>query len=119
LWALTQEKSTGIDIMSFEETPESHLAASGLPQHPSARKGSWLRIVVYVVLLTVLGLIVWRVYQNQKQSAAASASQAAALLSRPVPVQVTAAEQRSTPIYLSALGTVTPYMSVTAASCCR
>ena len=99
--------------MSFEETPESHLAASGLPQHPSARKGSWLRIVVYVVLLTVLGLIVWRVYQNQKQSAAASASQAAALLSRPVPVQVTAAEQRSTPIYLSALGTVTPYMSVT------
>jgi len=99
--------------MSFEETPESHLAATGLPQPPSAHKGSWIRIVVYVVLLAVLGLIVWRVYQNQKQSAAASASQAAALLNRPVPVQVTAAEQKSMPIYLSALGTVTPYMSVT------
>jgi multidrug efflux system membrane fusion protein len=60
-----------------------------------------------------LGLIIWRVYQNQKQSAAASASQAAALLNRPVPVQVTAAEQKPMPIYLSALGTVTPYMSVT------
>jgi multidrug efflux system membrane fusion protein len=68
---------------------------------------------VYVVLVTVLGLIVWRIYQNQKQNAAASASQATALLNRPVPVQVTAAEQKSMPIYLSALGTVTPYMSVT------
>jgi len=99
--------------MSFEETPESHLAAAGLPQQPPARKGSWVRIVVYVVLVTVLGLIVWRIYQNQKQNAAASASQATALLNRPVPVQVTAAEQKSMPIYLSALGTVTPYMSVT------
>ena len=58
-------------------------------------------------------MIVWKIYQNQKQQQQPSASQAAALLSRPVPVQVAAAEQKPMPIFLTALGTVTPYMSVT------
>jgi multidrug efflux system membrane fusion protein len=99
--------------MSIEGTPESHLAAAGLPQQQPAHKGSWVRIVVYLVLITALGLVVWRIYQNKKQTAAASAQQAAALLNRPVPVQVTATEQKPMPVYLTALGTVTPYMSVT------
>jgi multidrug efflux system membrane fusion protein len=42
-----------------------------------------------------------------------SADQAAALASQPIPVQVAAAEAAPMPIYLTALGTVTPYMSVT------
>ena len=113
LWVFIQEKTTGIDIMSIEGTPESHLSAVDTPQPPPAHKRSWVRIVVYLVLVTALGLIVWRIYQNQKQTAASSASQAAALQSRPVPVQVTPAEQKPMPIYLTALGTVTPYMSVT------
>jgi multidrug efflux system membrane fusion protein len=99
--------------MSIEGIPESHLAANGIEPQPPAHKGSWVRIVVYLVLVLALGLAVWRIYQNQKLSAAASASQAAALLGRPVPVQVTPAEQRPLPVYLTALGTVTPYMSVT------
>ncbi len=99
--------------MSFEGTPESHLAANGHDQQPHAPRRSWVRIVVYLVLLAALGLIVWRIYQNQKQTAANSASQAAALQSRPVPVQVTATEQKPMPIFLTALGTVMPYMSVT------
>ena len=98
----------------YEGTPES---SSGRRRPRSnnrpARKGSWVRIVVYLVLVAALGLIVWKIYQNQKLTAANSASQAAALMSRPVPVQVTAAEQKPMPIYLTALGTVTPYMSVT------
>src|ERR1039457_6466958 len=36
-----------------------------------------------------------------------------ALMNRPVPVQVAAAAERPMPIFLTALGTVTPYMSVT------
>jgi multidrug efflux system membrane fusion protein len=112
--AFTHEKTTGIDTMSIEGTPESHLSAAGLPQQNPAHKGSsWVRVVVYLVLVTALGLVVWRIYQNQKQTAAASAQQAAALLTRPVPVQVTATEQKPMPVYLTALGTVTPYMSVT------
>ena len=72
-----------------------------------------MRIVIYLVLLGLVILVVWRIYQSQKQTAANSASQAAALQSRPVPVQVAAAEQKPMPIFLTALGTVTPYMSVT------
>jgi multidrug efflux system membrane fusion protein len=99
--------------MSIEDATESHLPAIGVSDQPPARKGSWIRIVVYLVLVSALGFIVWRIYQNQQMAAANSAKQAAALQGRPVPVQVTATEQRPMPIYLSALGTVTPYMSVT------
>jgi multidrug efflux system membrane fusion protein len=59
------------------------------------------------------GFCVWRIYQNQQAAKKQSADQAAALIGRPIPVQVTAAEQRPMPIFLTALGTVTPYMSVT------
>jgi multidrug efflux system membrane fusion protein len=99
--------------MSIEDVSESHLPALGASHEPPSRKGPWIRTVVYLVLVCALGLIVWRIYQNQQMAAAASAKQAAALLGRPVPVQVTAVEQRPMPIYLTALGTVMPYMSVT------
>jgi multidrug efflux system membrane fusion protein len=111
--AFIQEKTTGINNMSTESTPESHLAASGIEQPPPSHKSSWVRVVVYLVLVTALGLAVWKIYRNQKLSAANTASQAAALLNQPVPVQVASAEQKPMPIYLTGLGTVTPYYSVT------
>ena len=98
--------------MSYEGTPVSYLPEAGL-QQPPTRKGSGVRIVIYLVLVVALILIVWKIYQNQKQNAANSASQAAALMSRPIPVQVTPVDQKPMPVYLTALGTVTPYMSVT------
>ncbi len=111
--AFTQEKTTGINNMSTESTPEPHLAASGIEQPPPAHRRSWVRIVVYLALVTALGLAVWKIYQNQKLNAANTASQAAALLNQPIPVQVAAVEQKPMPIYLTGLGTVTPYYSVT------
>jgi multidrug efflux system membrane fusion protein len=99
--------------MSFEETPESHLSPLSTSQQPPARKGSWVRILFYLLLVCGVGFAVWRIYQNQQASKKASADQAAALMGRPVPVQVTPTEERAMPIYLTALGTVTPYMSVT------
>jgi multidrug efflux system membrane fusion protein len=113
LRAFTQEKTTGIKIMSIEDTSETPLTADGIEQQPSTPRRSWVRIVIYLVLLSLVILVVWRIYHNQKQTAANSASQAAALQSRPVPVQVAAAEQKPMPIFLTALGTVMPYMSVT------
>jgi multidrug efflux system membrane fusion protein len=106
-------ETTGIDTMSFEDTPESYQAADGQLQHPPARNGSWVRILVYLVLVTALGLIIWKIYQNQQAAKSLASSQAAALSGRPVPVQVTAAEEKPMPVFLTALGTVTPYMSVT------
>ena len=99
--------------MSFEGAPLSPLPPAGIATPPQASKSSWLRIVIYLVLVAALGLVGWRIYQNQQAAKLQASSQAAALMGRPVPVQVTAAEQRPMPIYLSALGTVTPYMSVT------
>jgi multidrug efflux system membrane fusion protein len=102
--------------MSMEDTPESQLSENSVLQQPAPPKRAWVRVVVYLVLATALGVIVWRIHQNQLQTAANTAQQAAALMGRPVPVQVTAAEQRPMPIFLTALGTVTPYMSVTVKS---
>ena len=99
--------------MSIEDAPESHLPTIGKLHQPPARKRAWIRVVVYLVLVSALGLIVWRIYQNQQLAAANTARQAEALMNRPVPVQVTPVEQRAMPIYLTALGTVTPYYSVT------
>jgi multidrug efflux system membrane fusion protein len=99
--------------MSIESTSESSLSTASLQPQPHAHKRTWVRIVVYLVLVTALGLIIWKVYQNQQTAKKLASSQAAALLGRPVPVQVTAAEQKPMPVFLTALGTVTPYMSVT------
>jgi len=96
--------------MSIETVPESPLVAI---QPPPARKGSWVRILVYLVLIGGLALIVWRIHKNQQLSAQMSADQAAQLASQPIPVQVAAAEQKAMPVFLTALGTVTPYMTVT------
>jgi multidrug efflux system membrane fusion protein len=99
--------------MSIEGTPEPHLPAISDLNQSTPRKRSWISILVYVLLAGALGFIVWHVYQNQEAAKAQAANQAAALLGRPVPVQVTPVEQRPMPIFLTALGTVTPYMSVT------
>jgi multidrug efflux system membrane fusion protein len=102
--------------MSTETIPQSPFSPTDPFSHspaPRIRKSSWLRIVVYLVLIAGLGLIGWRIHKNQQLSAQNSANQAAMLANRPIPVQVAAAEQKPMPIYLTALGTVTPYMSVT------
>jgi multidrug efflux system membrane fusion protein len=107
------KKTAGIEFMSMEGTPEPNLPTASAIEQPRSRKGFWIRVIVYLVLASALGFAVWRIYENHQQAAAKSASQAAELLNRPVPVQVAAAERRPMPIYLTALGTVTPYMSVT------
>ena len=98
--------------MPMQNATETHLPEIG-EMHPSGSKRTGARVVFYLVLILIVGLIVWRVYQNHLKQVAATANQAAALQGRPVPVQVTAVEQKPMPIFLSALGTVTPYMSVT------
>ncbi|MGD0106289.1 MAG: efflux RND transporter periplasmic adaptor subunit [Rhodopila sp.] len=99
--------------MSSEGAPEYESAANGNEPQSPARKGSWVRIVVYLALAGAVGFGAWKIYQGQKLNAANSASQAAALMNRPAPVQVAPAQQKPMPIFLTALGTVTPYMSVT------
>src|ERR1700722_20158134 len=102
-----QRRSTGSQIMPIQNAAEPYLPKTGEMQPPS-QKNSWVRVVVYLVLAIAVGFIVWRVYQNKQKTAANTANQAAALLGRPVPVQVAVVEQKPMPIYLTGLGTVTP-----------
>jgi multidrug efflux system membrane fusion protein len=113
LMGIHSKKTTGIHTMSIESNSEANPASDSYRQQPPVQHGSGLRIVVYLFLVAALVVIVWKIHENQKLNAAATAHQAAALMSRPVPVQVATVAQRPMPIYLTALGTVTPYMSVT------
>jgi len=103
--------------MSFEVNPESTSASSTTQQPMQAprprKKNSWMRPILYLLLLAFVALIGWRIYQNQLKAKKAAVDAAAALQGRPVPVQVAPVEQKPLPIYLTALGTVTPYNSVT------
>jgi multidrug efflux system membrane fusion protein len=99
--------------MSIESTQESEQAVYDHNAEPRPHKRTWLRVTIYVVVIGVLGFVGWRIYQNQQAAAATTVKQAAALAGRPVPVQVVPVAQQPMPIFLTALGTVTPYMSVT------
>ncbi len=73
------------------------------------------RITKWVVLLVVLAAVafaVWRIRNNGKEQAA-EAQKSAAAADRPIPVLTTPVVQRPMPIYLTALGTVTAYNTVT------
>jgi len=99
--------------MSIEGTQESQLSGIENQAEPRTHKRVWVRVVVYLVLVGALGFVGWRIYQNHLATNAANVRQAAALIGRPVPVQVVPVVQQPMPIYLTALGTVMPYMTVT------
>lgn len=102
--------------MPTEGLPQSQTPARSPfdpSQQPPVSKTSWVRLLVYILLIGGLGFIVWRIHSNQKLAEQQSAARDAALANQPIPVQVAAAQQKQMPIYLTALGTVTPYMSVT------
>jgi multidrug efflux system membrane fusion protein len=89
--------------MAFVETTEPSGGSSG---------GIIRRIAISVIVLAVVVFAVWKIRQN-KAAQAAEADKTAAAAARPVPVQVAPVVRKSMPIYLNALGTVTPYYSVT------
>jgi multidrug efflux system membrane fusion protein len=97
-------------IETSQETRQPEFASRSEAQPP---RNPWIRIIVYLVIVGALGFAGWKIYQNHQLAVAASAKQATALMNRPVPVQVAPVAQQPMPIYLTALGTVTPYMSVT------
>jgi len=72
-----------------------------------------VRPLLYLLLIAAVGFAVWRVYTNKKLAAVQKENEANQLMNQPVPVQAAPVERRAMPIYLSGLGTVTPYYSVT------
>jgi multidrug efflux system membrane fusion protein len=80
------------------------------PQEP--RKRGWMRWVVLLVLLSLAGLITWRTVTAKREEKATAARRQRAMASQAVPVQVAPVRQETVPIYLTGLGTITPYYSV-------
>src|SRR5579863_516863 len=99
--------------MSMDGAQETFSSGRAEHQPPVRRRGGAVRTLVYIVIVCLLGFVVWRIYTNQKQQQSQAQAQAAAIFNRPVPVQVAMVDSRPMPIFLTALGTVTPYMSVT------
>jgi multidrug efflux system membrane fusion protein len=102
--------------MSLDLNPGLDSNGSITQGEKSGNSGSgntWLRPLVYLVLIALGSYIAWRIYSNVQDKKRADVTAAAALQNRPTPVQVAAVEQKPLPIFLTALGTVTPYYSVT------
>jgi membrane fusion protein, multidrug efflux system len=86
-----------------------------VPDAPERRekRGHLIRNLVLVLVVLLVGVIIWRVSTAGSKSAAEANAAQAAMANRPVPVQVATVQQRSVPIYLTGLGSVTPYNTVT------
>ncbi|HEX6495109.1 MAG TPA: efflux RND transporter periplasmic adaptor subunit [Acidobacteriaceae bacterium] len=80
------------------------------PQEP--RRRGWLRWVILLVLLGLAGLITWRTVTAKRAEKATAARRQLAMANQAVPVQVAPVRQETVPIYLTGLGTITPYYSV-------
>ena len=93
--------------LNSEQSPNGQIN-----QHES-KGGNWLRPALYIALVVVLAVIGWRIYQSVQTKQKNDQTAAAALMSRPTPVSIAPVEQKSLPIFLTALGTVTPYNTVT------
>ena len=95
--------------------PPEPLRPVGTPDREPP-KGSLLRklIIAAIILLAIAGVI-WKVRANQAQQAAETQKLAAAA-DRPVPVSIVPVQMKNMPIYLTALGTVTAYNTVTVRS---
>ncbi len=103
-------------------------SSTGLPndasQHPSStageepHKGSWLRIVILVLLVgSAIAFVVYRIRTNHSQAAgpggAGAGGRRGAGANALTPVAFDVVTKRTIPISLTALGTVTAYNTVT------
>ncbi len=80
---------------------------------PKGPKGSAARKwIVLLVIVAVVGAAVWKIRSNAKAQDSLQMIMAAQS-ERPTPVQVSGVQLKTMPIYLTALGTVTAYNTVT------
>ena len=98
-----------------ETKPQLLLPASTEPPKNMGVAGAWRKWILLLVLVGAAVLIYLRVRDNKKE-AAETQQKATQAANRPIPVTVTAVASKTMPIYLTALGTVTAYNTVTVKS---
>jgi membrane fusion protein, multidrug efflux system len=98
------------DGVTTVESQKNLRQAEPLPEEP---KGSGARKWIVVLLIAaVVGAAIWKIRQNTKEQNGVQMMMAAQA-DRPTPVQVSSVQQKTMPIFLTALGTVTAYNTVT------
>src|ERR1700722_6716105 len=99
--------SAGATAVSSET---SHQQSSA---HEPQQGGNVVRaIVIVLVLLAAGGFIWWRLRANNEANKQEN-NKATAAANRPTPVQYAQVEIKTVPVFLTALGTVTAYNTVT------
>jgi membrane fusion protein, multidrug efflux system len=117
-------------IPKIQKTVKATMASAQLSEHephtelpkpvqqspiagPEEPKGSSARTwIVAIVVLAVVGAAVWKIRSNTQEQATQNTRLAGAA-DRAVPVMTAPVEKKTMPIYLTALGTVTAYNTVT------
>lgn len=101
--------STGL----ADDASQHPAPGQGTAPSPAPRRSSWLRtVIILLVVALAVGFVVYRIRTN-KAADQQQASGARAMANRPVPIAYDVVQQRSIPVYLNALGTVTAYNTVT------
>ena len=108
--------------MPVSESSEQEQHALPAPEEqkllaaPKQDRGGMWRKLALVAVLVAAGLFFYFRIKSNKEEAAATEQKAAAAASRPIPVTVAPVASKTMPIYLTALGTVTAYNTVTVKS---
>ena len=109
LSAQMNERDSNTEPSAQEPKPKVPSSSS----EPEGSKGSAARKwIVLLVIVAVVGAAVWKIRRNAKEQDSVQQIMAAQA-DRPTPVQVSAVQQKTMPIFLTALGTVTAYNTVT------
>src|ERR1700736_2089390 len=87
--------------------PSNHLPPELPPDSEAGRAGIVRKIIVLLVVLGVVGFAAWKIHGNLGESTPAAGGRARGSGDdRAVPVTTAAVQQKTMPIYLTALGTV-------------
>jgi membrane fusion protein, multidrug efflux system len=86
--------------------------SSGDPSSEGPKGSAARKWIVLLVIVAIVGAAVWKIRRNSKDQDSIQLIMAAQA-DRPTPVQVSAVQQKTMPIFLTALGTVTAYNTVT------
>lgn len=100
------------ELNETRPAPEPHKALPPPePPETGGKSSSARKWIILLVILLVVVAAVWKIRSNTQEQAG-QGQRMAMMADRPTPVQVQAVQQRTMPIYLSALGTVTAYNTV-------
>jgi multidrug efflux system membrane fusion protein len=99
-----------------EQKPDAALQAPNRPSTPASPEepagSGWRKWIVVLGIALVVGAAIWKI-RNNSQELQATAARMEAAGDVPTPVQVAAVQRKTMPIYLTELGTVTAYNTVT------